>query len=129
MNLNQITVPASDITASIAFYETLGLRLIVKSPHYARFELPQGEATFSIHQTPDLPKGEKINGIVVYFEIENLDEYTADLQAKGIVFTELPNDKTWLWREAHLYDLDGNHLVLFWAGENRKNPPWKYLCD
>jgi catechol 2,3-dioxygenase-like lactoylglutathione lyase family enzyme len=125
MRLNQITVPVSDIPAAIAFYTVLGLRLIVKSPHYARFELPQGESTFSIHQTADLPQGEKINGITVYFEIENLDEYVADLQTKGLVFAELPNDKIWLWREAHLYDLDGNHLILFWADENRKNPPWR----
>jgi hypothetical protein len=54
-----------------------------------------------------------------------LDEYVADLQTKGIAFTELPNDKPWLWREAHLQDLDGNRLILFWAGENRKNPPWR----
>jgi catechol 2,3-dioxygenase-like lactoylglutathione lyase family enzyme len=67
MNLNQITVPASDIPAAIAFYQTLGLRLIVESPHYARFELPQGESTFSVHKTTDLPQGEKIYGIVVYF--------------------------------------------------------------
>jgi catechol 2,3-dioxygenase-like lactoylglutathione lyase family enzyme len=125
MRLNQITVPVSDISAAIAFYTALGLRLIVKSPHYARFELPQGESTFSIHQTANLPKGEKTQGITVYFEIENLDEYVADLQTKGIAFVELPNDKIWLWREAHLFDLDDNHLVLFWAGENRKNPPWR----
>jgi catechol 2,3-dioxygenase-like lactoylglutathione lyase family enzyme len=42
MRLNQVTVPARDIEQSVAFYQTLGLRLIVKSPHYARFELPDG---------------------------------------------------------------------------------------
>ncbi|MBY0564312.1 MAG: VOC family protein [Hyphomonadaceae bacterium] len=49
MRLNQVTAPAIDLDRSIAFYVTLGLRLIVKSPYYARFELPQGEATFSLH--------------------------------------------------------------------------------
>ncbi|MEJ0043657.1 MAG: VOC family protein [Rhizomicrobium sp.] len=53
MRLNQVTVPALDVAASIAFYKTLGLRLIVESPHYARFELPDGEATFSIHLVTD----------------------------------------------------------------------------
>lgn len=137
MTLNQITVPAANVPAAIVFYKTLGLRLIVESPHYARFELPQGESTFSVHKTTNVGEVQNLAdvkaakqyknhiGISVYFEIENLDEYVADLQQKGIVFTELPNDKPWLWREAHLYDLDGNRLILFWAGENRKNPPWR----
>ena len=68
MNLNQITIPSLDLTKSIPFYEQLGLKLIVKSlPHYARFECPNGNSTFSIHQTETLPKG---NGIHVYFSVK-----------------------------------------------------------
>jgi len=123
MNLNQITVPSKDLTQSIPFYEKLGLKLIVKAlPHYARFECPNGTATFSIHQVENLPKGD---GIYVYFECDNLDEYVAELVNKGIEFEELPNDKTWLWREARLKDLDENQLILYFGGENRLNPPWK----
>ncbi len=51
MRLNQVTAAARDLEVSIAFYSLLGLRLIVKNPHYARFELPEGEATFSLHLT------------------------------------------------------------------------------
>ena len=51
MNLNQITIPSLDLEKSIPFYQTLGLKLIVKSlPHYARFECPDGTSTFSIQQ-------------------------------------------------------------------------------
>ena len=123
MNLNQITVPSLDLTRSIPFYEKMGLRLIVRSlPHYARFECPEGESTFSLHQVENLPKGE---GIYVYFELENLDEYVNELIGKGIKFDEIPEDRSWLWREARLKDPDGNQLILFWAGKNRKNPPWR----
>jgi catechol 2,3-dioxygenase-like lactoylglutathione lyase family enzyme len=123
MNLNQITVPVLDVEKAIDFYEKLGLRLIVRAlPHYARFECPNGDATFSLHQTERLPSGE---GIVVYFECENLDAQVADLHRSGIEFSEMPNDKSWLWREAHLRDPDGNHLILFHAGDMRKNPPWR----
>ena len=123
MNLNQITVPSLDLTRSIPFYEKMGLRLIVRSlPHYARFECPEGESTFSLHQVEELPKGE---GIYVYFELENLDEYVNELIGKGIKFDEIPEDRSWLWREARLKDPDGNQLILFWAGKNRKNPPWR----
>ena len=123
MNLNQITVPSLDLTKSIPFYQKLGLTLIVKAlPHYARFECPNGSATFSIHQVKSLPKGA---GIYVYFECDNLDIYVQELVDKGIVFEELPNDKTWLWREARLKDPDKNQLILYFAGKNRKNPPWR----
>ena len=123
MNLNQITVPSLDLTKSIPFYQKLGLKLIVHAPpHYARFECPQGEATFSIHRVDILPQGE---GIYVYFEIEDLDDYVDQLVKQGIEFLELPNDKGWLWREARLKDVDGNQLILFYGGANRKNPPWR----
>ena len=123
MNLNQITVPSVDLTKSIPFYEKMGLKLIVKAlPHYARFECPVGDATFSIHQTEKLPSGD---GIYVYFECEDLDEYVSKLFSKGIEFDELPNDKPWLWREARLKDPDGNLVILYYGGVNRRNPPWK----
>jgi catechol 2,3-dioxygenase-like lactoylglutathione lyase family enzyme len=123
MNLNQITVPSLDLTKSVPFYEKLGLKLIVKSlPHYARFECPNGESTFSIHQTEKLPQGE---GIYVYFECEDLDEIVKKIKAKGIIFDQEPVDQSWLWREARLKDVDGNQLILFFGGENRLNPPWR----
>ena len=123
MNLNQITVPSLDLTKSIPFYERLGLKLIVKSlHHYARFECPNGNSTFSIHQTEKLPQGD---GIYVYFECENLDEKVEQLKQNGIQFDLEPTDQNWLWREARLKDVDGNQLVLFYGGENRQNPPWR----
>lgn len=123
MNLNQITIPSRNLEKSIPFYEKLGLKLIVKAlPHYARFECPDGDSTFSIHQTEQLPSGE---GVYVYFECQELDKYVDDLVSRGIEFGELPNDKPWLWREARLKDLDGNQIILYYGGVNRKNPPWK----
>jgi catechol 2,3-dioxygenase-like lactoylglutathione lyase family enzyme len=125
MNLNQITIPSLNLEKSIPFYQTLGLKLIVKSlPHYARFECPDGNSTFSIQQVEQLPKG---NGIHIYFECNNLDKYVNELIDKGIEFDEMPKDKSWLWREAHLKDIDGNHLILYYAGDNRLNPPWKLI--
>jgi catechol 2,3-dioxygenase-like lactoylglutathione lyase family enzyme len=122
MNLNQVTVPVRDIEVSAAFYRALGLKLIVHSPHYARFECPDGGSTFSIHQQDALPTGA---GITVYFEREDLNAYVNLLIGKGIAFDDLPKDQPWLWREASLRDPDGNQLILFWAGKNRLNPPWR----
>ena len=124
MNLNQVTLPAVDLAASVAFYRTLGFRLIVDTPHYARFECPEGGATFSLHVVDTMAAD---SGILVYFEHEALDELVADLQGKGIVFAREPADQRWLWREARLRDPAGNALCLYWAGENRRNPPWRVV--
>jgi catechol 2,3-dioxygenase-like lactoylglutathione lyase family enzyme len=123
MNLNQITVPSLDLGMSVPFYKKLGLTLIVDAlPRYARFVCPEGNASFSVHQVDALPAGA---GIYVYFEVEHLDQYVRQLTQEGILFEEMPEDKRWLWREARLKDPDGNQLILYKAGENRLNPPWR----
>lgn len=124
MNLNQVTISSSNLERAIPFYQTLGLKLIVKSPQYARFVCPDGNSTFSIQQVEQFSGG---NGIHIYFECDDLDQWVQELTLKGIHFDEMPNDKVWLWREAHLKDLDGNHLILYYAGNNRLNPPWKLI--
>lgn len=123
MKLNQVTAPALDLDRSIAFYQTLGLKLIVKSDHYARFEVGDGTDTFSLHIADDARGA--ANGPRVYFECEDLDARVAELKAKGIVFDSDPTDQCWLWREAWLTDPAGVKLCLYFAGENRRYPPWR----
>jgi catechol 2,3-dioxygenase-like lactoylglutathione lyase family enzyme len=120
MNLNQVTVAVRDVTRAVAFYELLGLKLIVRSPHYARFECGNG-SSFSVHVADDVP----VSHTVVYFERADLDQHVAQLAARGVQFESLPQDMPWLWREARLRDPDGNPLCLFWAGANRLHPPWR----
>lgn len=123
MNLNQITIYSTKPTESIEFYQKLGLRLIVDSaPRYVRFECPDGDSTLSIHVTENTAN---FQNIVIYFECENLDDEVKRLQNLGLTFAQEPTDETWLWREAILFDPDGNKIKLFYGGENRKNPPWK----
>ena len=118
--INFITLGVKDIAASRAFYERLGLELIVSSDHYARFLCPGG-ATFSIHRAEAPAPG----ATMLYFECDDLDERVAALKAAGIAFEGDPVDQSWLWREARLQDPDGNRLCLYFAGENRVNPPWR----
>lgn len=123
MNLNQITISVTDVEKSISFYEKLGLKLVVKSlPNYARFECLNGNSTFSLHKVDNL--GDTSN-TWIYFEVENVDDQVNRLKEMGIEFEELPNDKPWLWRESRLKDLDNNQIIIYYAGENRLNPPWK----
>ncbi len=122
MRLNQVTVPALDVGQSIAFYRTLGLRLIVESADYARFECPDDESTFSLHRDTQVAGGAQV---LVYFEHDDLDGLVRQLKAKGIVFESEPQDQRWLWREAYVRDPAGNRICLFSAGEMRRYPPWR----
>ena len=121
MNMNQVTLPVADMDATAAFYRRMGFTQIVDTPHYARFECPEGEGTFSL----SLETRGYENGAVIYFEHEALDDWVDELKAKGFCFDQEPEDMPYLWREAVLHDPSGNRIKLYWAGENRLHPPWR----
>jgi catechol 2,3-dioxygenase-like lactoylglutathione lyase family enzyme len=120
MKLNQVTLPAKHLQTSIDFYAVLGFNLIVQNDHYARFENPEDLSTLSLELRADCGDGAHI-----YFECDDLDVRVAALKAKGIVFETDPEDKSWLWREAWLRDPAGNRLCFYFAGTNRRFPPWR----
>jgi hypothetical protein len=103
------------------FYRRMGFLQIVDTPHYARFECTEGSSTFSL----SLDERGKENSSVIYFEHEHLEELVLMLKQKGIEFDQDPTDMGHLWREAILHDPSGNKIKLYWAGENRLNPPWR----
>jgi catechol 2,3-dioxygenase-like lactoylglutathione lyase family enzyme len=112
---------------SVEFYQKMGHLLIVDSiPRYARFECRDGDSTFSLHHVDQLNSGESI---VIYFECDNLDIEVKRLKNLGVRFDLNPTDQDWLWREARLEDPDGNKIILYHAGENRKNPPWRIATE
>ena len=121
MNLNQVTLPVTDMASATRFYQQLGFTLIVDTPHYARFECPVGDTTFSL----SLAEHVVDSGAVVYFEHPQLDAWVKELKASGLEFEQDPTDQSWLWREAIIRDPSGNKLKLYRAGDNRRYPPWR----
>ncbi len=120
MRLNQVTLPARDLAASIAFYRMLGFVLIVEAAHYARLENPEDQSTLSLEKRAPIGDGAHI-----YFECDDLDAKVAALKNRGASFDSGPEDKSWLWREAWLCDPAGNRVCLYFAGEKRRFPPWR----
>ncbi|OQR98743.1 hypothetical protein ACHHYP_08144 [Achlya hypogyna] len=125
MRFNQFTLPATDLAASVAFYSLLGCKPIVATDDYARFEDSAGESTFSLEKVATTFAAPGEHSMTIYFETETLDEDVAALQAQGVAFEELPEDKPWLWRESRLRDPSGNRVCLYYAGVNRRFPPWR----
>lgn len=120
MQLNQITLPVNNMVAAVRFYQTLGCVLVVDTPHYARLKAPTNNTTLSLALTDD----SFVNGAVIYFETDTLDADYARLRMLGVVFDQPPTDQRYLWREARLRDPSNNQIKLFYAGDNRLNPPW-----
>ena len=121
MDLNQITLPVNDMDSACRFYREMGFLQIVDTDHYARFECPEGNSTFSL----SLDESTTGSAAVIYFEHEKLDELVQSLKERGFRFVRDPTDMSYLWREAILIDPSGNKIKLFWAGENRLHPPWR----
>jgi catechol 2,3-dioxygenase-like lactoylglutathione lyase family enzyme len=125
MRLNQITVPAKDIEASLIWYQMLGFHLIVDSDHYKRLLAPEGGTTLSLMQVEEAGVG---SAPKIYLECDSqqaLQAQYAKLAGQGVAFQHPPQDQTWLWREAWTTDPHGNAICLYTAGKNRLHPPWK----
>ena len=121
MRLNHVTLPADDLAASIAFYEALGLELIVHSaPRYARFAVDDG-STLSVEVTDDGRAG----SAEIFLHCGDVDADVAAAVARGLVFDWPSTDQSYLWRTAGLRDPAGNRVVLFTAGANQHFPPWR----
>lgn len=129
ITLNQVTLAATDMAASVLFYQRLGLVLIVDSaPRYVRFEFPDDGAdsngtppTLSLHAasadftpSPDAP--------LIYFEVDDVERF---LTEKKLTPLTTPEMKSYLWFEADITDPSGNRIRLYTAGKNRRFPPWR----
>ena len=97
--------------------------MIVDSlPRYARLLCPDGDATLSVHIAEETVPNKNI---ILYFECEDLDAKVVELENLGLQFESEPQNQIWLWRETYLKDPNSNKICLFYAGENRQNPPWR----
>ena len=107
MDLNQVTLSVINFEESVSFYIKIGLNLIVSTGKgYARFELPSGNSTLSLH----ISKKKPTDDVVHYFEVEDVDQKFAELKLVGVQFDTEPKDESWLWREARFSDPSGNKL-------------------
>ena len=121
MRLNHVTLPATDLAASIAFYQALGLELIVRAEsRYARFAV-DGTSTLSV----EVAEGGRAGSAEVFLHCDDVDADHAAAAARGVVFDWPPTDQSYLWRTAGTTDPAGNRVILFHAGANQHFPPWR----
>jgi catechol 2,3-dioxygenase-like lactoylglutathione lyase family enzyme len=124
LSFNHAMVYVKDVERALGFYrDLLGFKLIddfryENKPVYARLRAPGGDGTIALHQAgPDASVAS--DGVRLYFEVRELDDFCRKLQQKGFYITKLPSMMPWGWRHAYLNDPDGHEISLYWAGENR----------
>jgi len=124
LTFNHAMIYSKDVARAMQFYrEWLGFKLIEDfrfegKSVYARLRAPGGDGTIALHQAGP---GASVtsDGVRLYFEIRDLDDFCRGLQRRGFYFTQLPTMMPWGWRHAYLNDPDGHEISLYWAGENR----------
>jgi len=124
LSFNHAMIYLKDVGSGIAFYRNwLGFKLIEDYRHegrsvYARMQAPGGDGTIALHQAGP---GASVasDGVRLYFEVRELDDFCQRLRKRGFVFTQHPQMMPWGWRHAYLNDPEGHEISLYWAGEQR----------
>ena len=124
LSFNHAMIYLKDVWGGIQFYRNwLGFKLIEDYRHegrsvYARMQAPAGDGTIALHQAGP---GASVasDGVRLYFEVRNLDDFCQKLRKRGFVFTQQPQMMPWGWRHAYLNDPEGHEISLYWAGEQR----------
>ena len=124
LTFNHAMVYAANVGRALGFYrDLLGFKLVDEFRHegkpvYARLRAPGGDGTIALHMAgPGTPLAS--DGVRLYFEIRDVDNFCRKLQARGFYITQMPRMMPWGWRHAYLNDPDGHEISLYWAGENR----------
>src|SRR5271166_1863169 len=124
LNFNHAMIYCKDVERGVGFYRDLmGFKLIEDFRYegkavYARLRAPGGDGTIALHQAgPGASLASE--GVRLYFEVRDLDEFCRKLIQKGFYITHMPRMMPWGWRHAYLNDPDGHEISLYWAGENR----------
>ena len=124
LTFNHAMVYAANVERALGFYrDLLGFKLVDEFRHegkpvYARLRAPGGDGTIALHLAgPGTPLAS--DGVRLYFEIREVDDFCRKLQAKGFYITQMPRMMPWGWRHAYLNDPDGHEISIYWAGENR----------
>jgi catechol 2,3-dioxygenase-like lactoylglutathione lyase family enzyme len=124
LTFNHAMVCVKHVERGLAFYpDILGFKLIEdfrfeNKPVYARLRAPGGDGTIALHQA-GCGASVLSDGVRLYFEVRELDDFCRNLQQKGFHITQLPRMMPWGSRHAYLNDPDGHEISLYWAGENR----------
>ena len=112
-SVGQIALTARDLDRAIAFYrDTLQLHHLFTAGKMAFFDCGGIRLMLAVPETPEMDHPSSI----VYFKVKNIEESTAALEARNVVFhlkpqliARMPDHELWL---AFFKDSEGNTVSL-----------------
>ena len=113
-----LTISTNKLEQSRDFYrETLGFSLVFENDNYIEM-LAEGSTTMGVSfVTPELSGGEKFTGegIILSFEVADVDAEFVRLKAAGVRILEELRDKAWGERSFVINDPNGVHVYIYKA--------------
>ncbi len=112
-NIKYVSIYASDFDRSVGFYrDSLGLTLTYKEDGFAQFNT---EGTILAIEKggfrSEEPKDFRRAGVLIQFEVEDIEKVVTFLKTKNVKFTQTITDLEF-GRVAVIVDPDGNQLQL-----------------
>ena len=111
-----LTISTNKLEQSRDFYrDILGFALVFENDNYIEM-LAEGSTTMGVSFiTPELSGGEKFTGegIILSFEVADVDAEFARLKAAGVRILEEIRDKAWGERSFVINDPNGVHVYIY----------------
>ena len=111
-----LTISTNKLEQSRDFYrDILGFALVFENDNYIEM-LAEGGTTMGVSfVTPELSGGEKFTGegIILSFEVADVDAEFARLKASGVRILEELRDKAWGERSFVINDQNGVHVYIY----------------
>lgn len=115
-----LSLPVSDVSRSVAFYQQLGFQVEQSGPAFALLRL--GEGTLGLLRAKLSDETHQFRGrIHVELSTDHLDTLYEDLKSSGLTFGEPPHDEPWE-RAMSTSDPDGYHVEIA-QGRRGSNAP------
>ena len=114
--ITSVEFHVTDVEASIAFYATLGFRVVRRWEDWVRLDrdgaelVLMGDAYIRSHNhyfTPYLDRSPRGVGVEVSVEVSDVDAVYATAQATGLRIVKPIQDRDWKARDFRLADPDG----------------------
>lgn len=118
--IHTILLYVRDVKASVSYYrDKLGFKLeFMAEAEGSVAGLRLGDVGLILHSDRDtqpgyLPEaGKRGRGVVLHFEVENVDRYHEELKKKGVEISLAPVDQSFGLRVMFVYDPDGYNLCF-----------------
>lgn len=117
-NISHVLLYVKDVSASLNFYrDSLGFQgAMLEGCVVAQLDV--GGSAVILHTDKNLDPGylpapgQRGRGVIVEFEVPDVDAYCQSLKSKGVKISMEPVSQPWGLRQMYLYDPDGYNLAF-----------------